>query len=372
MKVLVDGTAFENRHQRGIQRYFQEVLGRLSSRHQITIWTECPPQADLPAGCAQLGPDLARKPRRWNLALRARRLMLRRTRWAGQPRHDVFFSSYYTSSPHPGLPEVVVVHDMIHEQFVETHQDAEDVIEQKRQAILNARTCIAISDVTASELTAFYPDVAGRVHTIHHGVDHLVAAARRAHGQGTQSSPLGRYVLFVGERRSYKNFTAILEAMGTRKWPEEVRLAVVGKPFTAGEQLLLEKMRVRDRIIDAGRVSDAELARWYGGAVGFLFPSLAEGFGFPSLEAQCLSTPVACSDIPIFREVCGDSALYFDPYSPESIAQSVNCLLKGAVRQSLIERGKRNVERYSWDRCAAETERVLLAAAEQGTTEAFQ
>ena len=72
-----------------------------------------------------------------------------------------------------------------------------------------------------------------------------------------------------------------------------------------------------------GSVSDSGLAWLYENAVGLVAPSFAEGFGLPAVEAFSHSLPVLASDIPIFREVLGEYALYFNPTDPEAMAKSI-------------------------------------------------
>ena len=67
--------------------------------------------------------------------------------------------------------------------------------------------------------------------------------------------------------------------------------------------------------------------RLFSGAKAFVFPSFAEGFGLPPLEAMASGVPVVCSDIPVFREVYGDAVRYVDPSRPESIAEGVREVL---------------------------------------------
>ena len=81
------------------------------------------------------------------------------------------------------------------------------------------------------------------------------------------------------------------------------------------------------RLIEISDPSDDDIARLFGGAKAFVFPSFAEGFGLPPLEAMASGVPVVCSDIPVFREVYGDAVLYVDPNRPESIAAALRALL---------------------------------------------
>ena len=103
-----------------------------------------------------------------------------------------------------------------------------------------------------------------------------------------------------------------------------------------------------------GRVSDENLRQLYNQAVCFIFPSIYEGFGLPLLEAMTCGCPVLASDIPVFREVCGDAAIYFDPYDETSIRDSIERFLKmddnGKKRLQVL--GYENAQRFSWEKSA--------------------
>jgi len=77
----------------------------------------------------------------------------------------------------------------------------------------------------------------------------------------------------------------------------------------------------------AGYVDEQEKATLIAEAHGLIMPSFAEGFGVPIIEALAANTPVLCSDIPVFREVAGELADYFDPFSTESICASITRVL---------------------------------------------
>ncbi len=180
MNILIDGVVFQNKYQLGIQRYFNEVLPRISERQQVTIWNEIPAANNLPGNCSKLGPDLRRNPRRWHVAARAKRALLKHIRSLQKPAFNLFCSTYYTRAPYRHLPEVAVVYDMVHEQFLWSIEEAEHWIARKRAIILNARICIAISQSTADDLKSFYPEVATRVRVVHPGCEHLLATIEMA------------------------------------------------------------------------------------------------------------------------------------------------------------------------------------------------
>ena len=103
----------------------------------------------------------------------------------------------------------------------------------------------------------------------------------------------------------------------------------------------------------------------YSGAAGFVYPSVYEGFGLPPLEAIACGCPVALSDIPAHREVCGSTAVYFDPFSPEDLSSSLELLLRleGPSRVSCVDRGLHCAASYNWERAALTTWQILQVAA---------
>jgi len=114
-------------------------------------------------------------------------------------------------------------------------------------------------------------------------------------------------------------------------------------------------------MILTGYVSDKEKEDLYKKADIFVMPSLAEGFGLPILEAMQKNIPVLCSDIPPFFEIGMDSVLYFDPRDPQDMADKINMVMANEhLQKDLIAKGIRNIENYSWEKCAGETLKVLI------------
>lgn len=103
-------------------------------------------------------------------------------------------------------------------------------------------------------------------------------------------------------------------------------------------------MNIKDRLIEIISPSDEKILCLYKYAKVFLFPSLYEGFGLPPLEAMAIGTPVLVSNIPVLKEICGNTAYFVDPYSSESIEQGIyNVLNDENLRESLIKkRGRKN------------------------------
>lgn len=105
------------------------------------------------------------------------------------------------------------------------------------------------------------------------------------------------------------------------------------------------------------RASDLAMSELYSRAELFVFPSLYEGFGIPILEAFANNFPVALSHASCFPEIAGEAGAYFDPYSVDSIIDTVKKIIYNkSEQQKLIYAGKKQLELYSWNKAARETE----------------
>jgi glycosyltransferase involved in cell wall biosynthesis len=112
-----------------------------------------------------------------------------------------------------------------------------------------------------------------------------------------------------------------------------------------------------------GRVSDGALRALYQHAACLVFPSRYEGFGLPAIEAMACLCPVAASDIPALREVCGDAALYFNPASPPDIMRQVGRLLdEPGLADTLRAAASSRLPKFTWDNAASVLSAVVRAS----------
>jgi glycosyltransferase involved in cell wall biosynthesis len=122
----------------------------------------------------------------------------------------------------------------------------------------------------------------------------------------------------------------------------------------------VEKSGLSGRVQFLGYVSDEELAYLYGKTQALIFPSLLEGFGLTVLEAMSQGAPVITSHTGALAEIAGDAALLVDPYSVESIGQAMSEVIDNdRLRTSLIEKGKRHIELFSWKETGEGLRRVI-------------
>lgn len=167
-----------------------------------------------------------------------------------------------------------------------------------------------------------------------------------------------KFILYVGSHKPHKNLKNLLKAFARTKARKSVILALAGSMGRYSGELvaLAQKLGIEGSVRWLGRVPDGDLPALYSASTAFVFPSLYEGFGLPVLEAMSCGTPVTCSEIPALREVAGEAALYFDPRSPDSMAQAIDNILEDQeLRESLREKGFARASGFSWEKSARET-----------------
>ena len=110
-----------------------------------------------------------------------------------------------------------------------------------------------------------------------------------------------------------------------------------------------------------GYVSQKNYEKLIASAEAFVFPSRFEGFGLPLLEAMASGTPVACSNLPVLKEVAKEAALFFDPHRVDDIKDKLNQIMANShLRQILIYKGLTRAKLFSWEKCARATLDYIL------------
>ncbi len=176
-----------------------------------------------------------------------------------------------------------------------------------------------------------------------------------------------KYILYVGDINYNKNLPQLIKSL--KYLPDDIKLVLVGRnffpqPIKEWEEIELQLAisNVTDRVIfldKLGSDAEKELAALYAGAVCYVQPSLAEGFGLPVTEAMACGTPVVASNNSSLPEVGGDSVTYVEP-DAESIANGIKVILLNTATQNdeIIKKGSMWVAQYSWTRTAEETAAV--------------
>lgn len=141
------------------------------------------------------------------------------------------------------------------------------------------------------------------------------------------------FILFVGLLSARKNLDNLLRAINLMD--SQVSLVIVGEPnhlsVQSGHHALVKELGIESKIHYTGFINDDDLFVLYALAKVFCFPSFAEGFGLPPLESMASAVPVAVSNNTSIPEVCGEAGTYFDPESPQDIANALTKLLTDKI-----------------------------------------
>lgn len=216
-----------------------------------------------------------------------------------------------------------------------------------------------VSAFSKADIAARYNIPASKVDVVYNGASEgykplSPEAAQEVRNMHSRGLP---YFLFVGSLHPRKNLENLFRAFDIfrKNHPQPYVLLIVGnrKWWTPGIQRTYEKMSYRDDVIFTGRLTPGRLHRATAAAFAMVYVSLFEGFGIPLLEAMYCDVPVITSNVTSMPEVAGDAALLANPREPAQIASAMQALATDEnLRQSLIQKGRRRRELFSWQKSA--------------------
>jgi glycosyltransferase involved in cell wall biosynthesis len=259
-------------------------------------------------------------------------------------------------------PQVVTVHDMIHERFPEFYNDPLDDVARrlKQRCIEHADAVICDSEVTRQDVERLYGHQTGKLYVIPIAYNEVFRILKHDE-YDFPGAPEIPFLLYVGKRANYKNFQSLIEVYSQWNARKDIRLVVVGAKWSMAEMQHLERLGIRDRVQLFNHVDDQTLCKLYNRELVFVFPSLYEGFGIPLLEAMACGCPVIASRIPSTLEVAGDCPIYFEPSQPTTLLEALDRARSEVKNSARIQSGLERVHLFSWDRTARQTLEVYLS-----------
>lgn len=246
--------------------------------------------------------------------------------------HPTYFSPYFLKIlKKRQKPFVLTIHDMTFERYPQDVLIYDMTIPHKKRLIAEADHIIAVSENTKKDIIELLGTDSAKISVVHHGYRSVTNPAPQL---------FDKYILYVGERKGYKNFLPWLSAIRPLLARDpKVKIVCTGNAFSKAELSLFNKWDIADRLVHVS-ANDAQLASLYKHALCFVFPSLYEGFGIPILEAFNNGCTVCLSEASCFPEVAGDAALYFNPNDAQSMYDALKELLDSAtLRDELRHKG---------------------------------
>lgn len=294
-----------------------------------------------------------------------------------EQRADLLHMPWFYAPAWTTCPMVITVHDLTDLLYP---PDGSRVIQTgrlffARRALEKARRIMTVSQAGRRELARVFGIPEAKVEVVYNALDERLvrepfpADADRILERHAVNFP---FLLYAGNIKPHKNLVRLIEAFAVVKAElhgvqefDQLKLLVIGDELAKHPDLrrAVVRSRVREDVRFMGFVPHQTLRVFYARACAFVFPSLYEGFGFPPLEAMAHGTPVVTSNVSSLPEVVGDAAVLVNPENVFDIVRGIRLVLTDArLREELIRRGYQQVQRYSWERSAAQIRAVYEAA----------
>jgi glycosyltransferase involved in cell wall biosynthesis len=342
----------------GAGRYTVELARGLSSNHDEIDLTLVTRQGDTDrwSGIAPRADVAAAAPDRRPLRLAWEQTGL--PRLLAKVGADVHQSPHYTMPEMARLPRVVTIHDCTFFDHPEWHERSKVILFRRaiRVAAHHAEALVCVSATTERELRAAV-SVTAPTFVVHHGVDHNrfrpdepePGADERALALLGLRQP---YVAFVGTIEPRKDVPSLIRAFDRiAERHRDLTLLLAGGPGWGMREATeaLKASRHRDRVVQPGYVDDTLVPSLLRCASAVCYPSLAEGFGLPALEAMACGAPLVTTKGTSMEEVTGDAARLVRPGDVDELTSALDAAVTGEPGDAERRRdGIQLASAYTW------------------------
>ena len=258
--------------------------------------------------------------------------------------------------------QIITIHDFIPLYYPEVAKHQNKYYRFLMPILLKrAYKIVAISENTKQDILKFYNIDENKVHVIPNGYDNKLFNVENADISTLKKYNIDYdYMVMVGASYPHKNLEIAIKAIADIK--EECRLIIVGKESEYIRKLkeLSKELNIEEKVNFIGYIPDEDLPSLYYYSKAFLYTTLYEGFGLPILEAMGCETVVITSDNSSLPEVYGDAALVFKDNDLVDLREKMEDILRSeTLRKSIIEKSKKNIKMFSWERTAREIYNIL-------------
>ncbi len=265
--------------------------------------------------------------------------------------HKTFYEKNFNNDKH--IKKVITVYDLAHEIYYEDYNKS-SMNRPKKEALENVDRIICPSNKTKKDLIEFYKISSSKIEVIYMGTNEFFDN----NNFQIVKSLTKPFILYVGDRKRYKNFLNLLNAFAlSSKLRQDFCLVCCGGGQFSKEEIdKINEYKINQSQILQFDVNDDDLFHLYKNATTFVFPSKYEGLGMPPLEAMSLGCPVISSNHEAILEAVGDAACLFDPNEPEDIKYNIENVVYSNDRiNDLKEKGLKRSKLFTWNECAKKT-----------------
>ncbi len=359
MLIGIDGNEANVKNRVGSGVYAFELLKEFSKNktHNFTVYLKENPEPDLPKESENFH-YLVFGPRKlWTRFALPVKLTF-------GPEIDIFFSMGHYGPYFSKVPYAVTIFDLSYLHFPKLFKqdDLYQLTNWSKRSILKSKHIFAISESTKSDIIKNYGVDPSKIIVTYMGYDQsFKPQPKLAINKVKNKYKIERdYIIFIGTLQPRKNIEKLIEAFSALD-AGSLNLVIVGKKGWLYDSIFqkVKDNELESKVIFTDFVPSSDLPTLISGSKAYVLPSLWEGFGIPVIEAQACGVPVVVSNTSSLPEVVGESGILINPENIDSIADGIKKALDEKTSSALAKKGFENIERFSWQKCAQQTLRVL-------------
>lgn len=378
MKILIDARLYGLEHA-GIGRYVNNLVANLplvdkKNKYTLILRDKYYKSKDIPISYNRIRGDFQHYSLKEQIFL---------PKIIKSEKNDLVHFPHFNVPLKINSPFVVTIHDMLmHRQKGFDATTLNPVLYTLKRlgyyrvfkkAIIKSSKIIVPSNVVKDELLNAYDIENNKIIVTYEGLDQNIHRQKAPIASATlkKFNVKKPYFIYAGSAYPHKNLYRAIEATSQLNKSmqadgAQVYLVLITSKtvFTNRLKSIVNELGAKNWVNILGFVDDSELSALYQESVGFLYPSLSEGFGLPGLEALSVGTMALVSDIPIFKEIYKDAAYYFNPFDYTSIQKAMGDVLKlkKENRKKYDKNASKVLKKYSWKKMAKETTKIYETA----------
>lgn len=271
------------------------------------------------------------------------------------PRHNRFALVHFTDQYCRLKPQqvkgkkILTIHDInpVHEQRKSTHK-IQKHLDKLRGYIAVCEKVVTISRFVADDIVKYIPEAKNKIQVIYNGADQLVVPENHR----PDYQPKNSFLFTIGFIAAKKNFHVLPPLLVGND--HELIISGVETPYKNKIMAEAQKFGVADRVKITGPISEDDKAWYYKNCAAFVFPSIAEGFGLPVIEAMHFGKPVFLSTHTSLPEIGGDAAFYFPSFEPADMQSAFATGMAQFSAQNMREKVINHARKFDWQQTARE------------------